>query len=109
MANVYVVQAMPNHDIAGAMKYGEIVTLLPPNHQIAFSAAPTIRNLRRKLRDFTDEDFVLLTGDPAAIGVVCAIAAAYNGGRYRVLKWDRREYTYIPIKLDITERGERDD
>lgn len=109
MANVYVVQAMPNHDIAGAMKFGEIKVLLQANHQIAFSSAPTIRNLRRKLRDFTDEDFVLLTGDPVTIGVVCAIVAAFNGGRFNALKWDRREQVYIPIKLDITERGERDD
>jgi hypothetical protein len=25
------------------------------------------------------------------------------------LKWDRREKMYIPVKLDITENGERDD
>lgn len=109
MSTVYVVQSMPNHDIAGAMKFGEIKPLLPSNHQIAFSTAPTIRNLRRKLRDFTDEDYVLLTGDPAAIGVVCSIVAAYNGGRYSVLKWDRREHIYIPVRIDITERGERDE
>jgi hypothetical protein len=32
----------------------------------------------------------------------------YNGGVYRVLKWDKRERLYIPITLDITEKGERD-
>ena len=106
---VYVVQEMPNHDIAGAMKFGDPTVLLPSNVQIAFSTVPTVRLLRRKLRSFSDRDFLLLAGDPVAIGLACAVAAAYNSGRFNVLKWDRREKMYIPVKIDITENGERDD
>jgi len=51
----------------------------------------------------------LLTGDPVAIGLACSIAAFYNAGRYTALKWDRRERMYIPVKIDITENGERDE
>lgn len=109
MSKVYVVQEMPNHDIASAMKFGELSVLLPSNTQIAFSTSPAIRLLRRKLRDYTDGDFLLLTGDPVAIGLVCSVAAAFNGGRYTVLKWDRREKVYIPIKINVTENGERDE
>ena len=106
---VFVVQEMPNHDIASAMKYGELSVLLSPNTQIAFSTVPTVRTLKRKLRMFGDEDFLLLTGDPVAIGLACSIAAVYNAGRYKVLKWDRRERLYIPIRIDITEKGESDE
>jgi len=106
---VYVVQEMPNHDIAPAMRYGELKVLLPSNTQIAFSTVPTVRLLKRKLRGFTDKDFLLLTGDPVAMGLASSIAAAYNSGRYNVLKWDRRERMYIPVKIDITENGERDE
>lgn len=109
MSKVYVVQEMPNHDIAAAMKYGEMVVLLPSYTQIAFSTVPTIRNLRHKLRNFNDKDYLLLTGDPVAIGLACSIAAFYNSGRYTALKWDRREKLYIPVKIDITERGESDE
>lgn len=109
MPTVYVVQEMPNHDLAPAMKFGEMKVLLPPYTQIAFSTAPTIRSLRHKLRNFTDEDYLLLTGDPVAIGLACSIAAFYNSGRYTALKWDRRERLYIPVKIDITENGERDE
>lgn len=109
MAKVFIVQEMPNHDIAPAMKYGDMVVLLEPHAQIAFSTAPTIRMLRRKLRDFKDGDYLLLTGDPVAIGLACSIAAFCNAGRYTALKWDRRERMYIPIKIDITENGERDE
>jgi len=109
MSVVYVVQEMPNHDISGAMKYGNIEILLPANTQIAFSTAPIIRRLRRKLINFSDNDLLLLTGDPVAIGLVCSIASFNNGGRFTTLKWDRREKLYIPIKLDATENGESDE
>lgn len=109
MSNVYIVQEMSNHDISGAMKFGQMQVLLPSNTQIAFSTAPVVRRLKRKLREFTDSDYLLLTGDPVAIGLVCAIAAAYNSGRYTALKWDRRERLYIPVRIDITEKGESDE
>ena len=108
-STVFIVQEMPNHDIAAAMSFGDMVVLLPSNTQIAFSTAPAVRMLKRKLRGFTDNDFLLLTGDPVAIGLACSIAAAYNAGRYTALKWDRREKMYIPVRLDITEKGEQDD
>ena len=106
---VFVVQEMPNHDIAYAIKFGEIKVLLPANTQIAFSTVPTVRVLRRKLLQFSDKDFLLLTGDPVAIGLACSIASFYNSGRYSVLKWDRRERLYIPIRIDTTEKGEIDE
>ena len=109
MAKVFIVQEMPNHDIAPAMKFGDMSVLLPSNTQIAFSTVPTVRTLRRKLREYKDGDFLLLTGDPVAIGLACSIAAFYNAGRYTALKWDRREKLYIPVKIDITEKGESDE
>ena len=109
MSKVFIVQEMPNHDIAAAMKFGEMSVLLPSNTQIAFSTVPTVRTLRRKLREYKDGDYLLLTGDPVAIGLACSIAAFYNAGRFTALKWDRREKLYIPVKIDITENGERDE
>lgn len=109
MPKVYVVQEMPNHNIAPALAYGEIEILLPSNMQIAFSVAPAIRRLRNKLRHFGDSDYLLMTGDPVAIGVACAVASHYNGGKFAALKWDRRDHLYIPVRVDTTEKGERDD
>lgn len=109
MNRVFVVQEMPNHDISPAMKFGKIEILLPSNAQIAFSTTPSVRRMRRKLMDFGDGDYLLLTGDPVAIGLACAIASFNNGGRYTALKWDRREYIYIPVRIDVTERGESDE
>lgn len=109
MGIVYVVQEMPTHNIAPALAYGKIEVLLPANMQIAFSTAPAIRRLKTKLSNFGDKDYLLLTGDPVAIGTACAIAAYKNGGAFSALKWDRRDHMYIPVTIDTTEKGERDD
>jgi hypothetical protein len=109
MPKVFVVQEMPQHNISSALKYGEIDVLLPNNTQVAFSLAPVVRRIRRKLRDYKDGDWLLLTGDPVAIGLTCAIASAFNGGRFQCLKWDRRDNCYIPVTCDTTQNGEFDE
>ena len=48
MSKVYVVSET-THNIVSAQQYGEIVTILPPNTQIAFSPAPTVRRIKRAL------------------------------------------------------------
>ena len=59
-------------------------------------------------KDFNDKDYLLLIGDPSMIGLACSVAADYNRGRYKVLKYDRRSFTYYPIQIDINERNNYD-
>jgi hypothetical protein len=65
-----------------------------------------VSRIKRKLDKFTDEDYLVLIGDPAVIGIVCSVAAAKNNGRFKVLKWDRREKLYVPLQIDIFQKGE---
>ena len=109
MPKVYVVSETMQHNITPAMQYGEIVTILPPNAQILFSVVPTVNRIRRKLEKFGDEDYLVLIGDPSAIGIVCSVAAAKNNGRFKLLKWDRREKLYVPIQVDLFKKGESDE
>lgn len=105
---VYVVQEVPGRNIASARQYGEFELLLPSNAQIMLSASPSVRRMKKLLRGYTQEDYLLLIGDPAAIGVACSIAAQYNNGRYNILKWDRQEGTYYPVEIDLYQKGELD-
>ena len=57
------------------------------------------------VNDFSDDDYLLLIGDPAMIGVACSVASYNNRGKYKVLKYDRRTYTYYPIQIDLNERN----
>ena len=70
------------------------------------SAAPSVRRMKKILQDYKEEDYLLLIGDPAAIGVACSIAALYNRGRYKILKWDRQEGLYYPFDIDLHQKGD---
>ena len=113
---VYVIQMIagtaegrPKINIMGASEYGEFVFLLPELSQIIFSPGPLIFKLRKALKDFTTEDHLLLTGDPAIIGVACSIVSDMTNGKYNLLKWDKQERKYYPIEINLYERGKIDE
>ena len=68
------------------------------------SPGPFIFSIRQKLKDFTENDYLLLNGDPAIIGVTCAIAAEMTHVKFKLLKWDRQEKTYYPIEINIYQK-----
>ena len=106
---VFVVQEVSGRNILSAEKYGELELLLPNNSQIVLSAGPTVRRLNQKLKNFSDDDYLLLMGDPSAIGIACAIASSNNRGRFKCLKWDKREFRYYPVQINLYEKGQIDD
>ena len=113
---VYVVQEIPGTktgnpkiNIMAAAKYGEFKFLLPELSQIIFSPGPLIFKLRQGLKKFSRRDYLLLTGDPAIIGVACSIVSDMTTGRYKLLKWDKQERTYYPIEINLYEKGKIDE
>ena len=86
--------------------HGELKFLLPELSQIIFSPGPMIFKLRKLLKNFTKEDFLLLTGDPALILIAGVIASETTGGKFKLLKWDKQERRYYPISINIYEKGE---
>jgi len=108
-SKVYLVQENPYVNVLSAEEYGQIEILFDSGQQIMFSPQPAIRKLRRKLKDFCDEDYLLMMGDPAAMGIACCIAADINRGRFKILKWDKKERRYYPVSININEKGEIDE
>tara|TARA_R110000824_G_scaffold31318_1_gene101993 strand:+ start:8109 stop:8429 length:321 start_codon:yes stop_codon:yes gene_type:complete len=102
---VFVTQDSPGRNFFPALKYGELVPLFPGNAQVVLSATPTIRSLKTKLKNFNDEDFLLLTGDPVIMGLSITIALELNLGRAKLLKWDRQERDYFPVTINLHEKG----
>ena len=105
---VYVIQDVPGTregrpkiNIIGASQFGTLKVLLPENAQIILSAGPLIFKLRQLLQNYTPNDYLLLTGDPAIIGVACSIASDINNGKYNLLKWDKQERRYYPVEIDL--------
>ena len=113
---VYVIQEIPGTkagtpkiNIMSASKYGKFKFLLPEFSQIIFSPGPLIFKLRTLLKNYKQEDYLLLTGDPAIIGVACSIVSQLTNGKYNLLKWDKQERQYYPITINLNEKGEIDE
>ena len=105
---VYVIQDIPGTkigtpkiNIIGATQYGQLKVLLPENSQIILSPAYVISTLKTKLKDYKSNDYLLLTGDPAIIGVACSIVSDITNGKYKLLKWDKQERRYYPVEIDL--------
>ena len=113
---VYIIQEIagtregkPKINVMGASKYGKFKFLLPEMSQIIFSPGPLVFKLRKGLTNFNKKDYLLLTGDPAIIGVACSIVSDITNGKYNLLKWDKQERRYYPIEINLYEKGEIDD
>ena len=102
---VYVLQEM-GRNIRSAEKFGDLKICLPDNRQMILSSGPLTFKLKQELRDFNDNDYLLLNGDPAIIAVAGAIASENNNGRFKVLKWDRNEMKYYDIEIDLRGKNE---
>ena len=102
MANrVYVAQENPRVDIVSATKWGELIPLTNQADQLHMNTGRLIQQIKRKLRDFDSDDWLLAIGDPAIIGVAFAIASDANSGQINILKWDKIERLYYPVKLSV--------
>jgi hypothetical protein len=109
---VYVLQELPGTkagspkiNIMSASKHGNFKFLLPEFSQIIFSPGPLIYKLRSLLKNYTPQDFLLLTGDPAIIGVACSIVSEMTNGKFKLLKWDKQDRVYYPIEINLNEKG----
>ena len=102
-------EGRPKINIMGAAEYGKFKFLLPELSQIIFSPGPLIFKLRKALANYRTRDYLLLTGDPAIIGVACSIVSDITNGKYKLLKWDKQERKYYTIEIDLYEKGKLDE
>jgi hypothetical protein len=94
----------PSMDLTPALEYGDPVILMPQS-QSMLSPVPTVRALKEKLRNFTDDDYILPVGDPVLISTVAMVAAEQNGGKVKFLKWDKLQKKYFVIQVDTSGRA----
>ena len=98
---VYVVQEKPGVDMTDALRFGDFQELLPRKDQLIISAKPVLFSLKKKLENFSDDDYILCLGDPSIIAVVASVASKMYRGKYKLLKWDRMVKKYYPVEIDI--------
>jgi hypothetical protein len=105
---VYVVQEIlkrdnsgivkSKHDLTPAAKHGNLVFLLP-SEAARFSVGLYAERMAKLLANYSDSDYILPVGDPAAMMIAGALAAKANNGRVNVLSWDRLTGGYLPVTV----------
>lgn len=113
MAKVYVPQVptkregaelRPMFDLTPAEHFGELVILQRAQTTSMFFPVPTVRELKDKLKAFTENDYILAIGDPCLMVTAALIAGQRTQGRVKLLKWDRMQRCYIAVQIDTTGR-----
>lgn len=106
MSKVYVVQDqriwkgkdfVSKFDFSTAEDYGELVMLLESSDNQNDPQA-VIDKLDHALALYTEEDHLLLVGNPCLIGWTVAVAAYYSPTKVvRMLQWSGRDRKYLPV------------
>ena len=87
-------------NIQAAEEFGQVIVMLPVGN-VAMAPQPMVVKLRSILKDFSDDDFILPMGDPAAIGAAMAVASDFNNGRVQLLKWRGKQHCYTILKMNL--------
>ena len=103
---VYVVQQpAPNINILSASDFGYLVICLPNRDQAILSTAHYVQKMKKNLQDFRKQDYLLAVGDPVIIGISTAAVSEVTTGQFNILKWDKREFRYYPLEVDMYQKG----
>lgn len=83
-----------------AERYGPIRFILSPSAH-PFAPDLILGDIHRALAGFSDNDHLLLIGNPGIIGMCCAVASHYNDGKIKFLQWSGRHSDYTEITAEI--------
>ena len=97
---VYVVQEPKGINIVSATKYGDIEIILPATEHMTFNTEGVVEKIKSKLKNFNEQDYLLLLGDHAAIGVATYFALEKQKS-VQFLKWDRQEKMYYVVEVTL--------
>jgi hypothetical protein len=89
------------HDLSPAIAFGKPEILCSATMSFSLDPSAMIKAMREGLRNFSDQDYLLAVGDPAAIAIASMLAAAMNNGRVKMLRWDRQVKQYLEMQLDV--------
>lgn len=97
MTKVYCTQEALSVDYTPALEYGDLEFVTSAGDRaspipISLNNEEIIEKIRFRLKDFTEDDYLLCTGAP----VWMAICGAILGNRLcKVLVWDKRDNKYF--------------
>lgn len=90
----------PKFDLSPAEKFGPIEELLSPTAK-PFRPRPIRDELMLKLKDFSDDDYIICIGNPILISMAVVLAADFNDGFVNLLQWNGFKGEYVLIEADF--------
>ena len=102
-------RGMPKMDVMKALTFGNVKFLYTERAQLVYSTGALVHELRKKLENFDDEDYLLLEGDPSIIATTSAVVADINNGKFKVLNWDRESGKYYPLTVNLYQKEDNYD
>ena len=90
---------VPRFDLSPAEQFGELVFLLSPI-TVPSNPKKVIAELRKKLRDFCDDDYLMMIGNPCLISFCAVVAADINEGRVNFLQYNGSQRAYRVVKAE---------
>jgi hypothetical protein len=117
MSRVYVVNRPVKNkfgwvpDLSDASRYGTLEVVFEPQDKPQYLPGPSLQKARRKMKGYSDDDYLLWPGggDPIAVMIVCMVAGE-QADVVNVLRWernieegtrDRRKGWYMPVTLEL--------
>lgn len=91
----------PVHDLSACEDYGNLSVVFDRPLAMNGDAREAMIHAFEAMREFSDDDSIVATGDPAAIAVAAMVAGIINEGRIALLRWDRWSKTYQRIVFDV--------
>tara|TARA_Y100000034_G_C6789923_1_gene353601 strand:- start:93 stop:398 length:306 start_codon:yes stop_codon:yes gene_type:complete len=101
MPKVFLTKEDPRLNFSPALSFGEIKVLVTRDCPVHASSAGFTNAIKNKLKDFSDEDYLLCSGDPVTIGIAVYYAAFFNRNRVNLLKWDNMQKQYHSIQVNL--------
>ena len=90
-------------DFRKVLEYGDPIVCLPKG-RVSLTPGPTIDTLKEKLKDFTDNDYIVSVGDPSAMVIMAMVIGQINRNKCQLLKWDKVARKYIKVVVDLNYR-----
>ena len=98
-ATVYVVYNDSRKNMSAAEKFGQLKDVYSSVGRV-YNGDKLIEHARRVLDNWHPGDYLLLVGVPTLCGICMAVALEAEE-EINVLRWDRVNFDYVPLKLNF--------
>lgn len=90
-------------DLKPALEHGdELVYVFDAgSHNPMLQPGPTTIEVRHALRNYCDDDYIIMIGDPTLASLVAMAASHFNAGRVNFLLWDNRLFKYLKVRVEL--------